>query len=257
MTYRPKIIKGKVTGTGWPIDGHTLHFSQWDYDDRTSWHLHGWEDEDDEAVMQTMFYSEMEAGICESATLEEFTEVWKAHKWEPLFSFTLHLYQVEPVETIQEESRDEHREKLREYGIDLTPRKQTDKGGIVCLPLDENLKGDTQAKHPDWEPVECPHCGRKCWKAPEVDRLISGQGAQALCTKCALECGLISPYKQNNAPKPGGNREQRRKAKRSAGNSKPNRARQKQSQAKGPATVDQILRQQAKQRKAQGHGKRG
>lgn len=31
MQYRPKIIKGTVKGTGWPIDGHTLYFSQWDY----------------------------------------------------------------------------------------------------------------------------------------------------------------------------------------------------------------------------------
>ena len=31
MEYKPKVITGKVTGTGWPIDGHVLWFSQWDY----------------------------------------------------------------------------------------------------------------------------------------------------------------------------------------------------------------------------------
>ena len=44
MEYKPKVITGKVTGTGWPIDGHVLWFSQWDYDNRESWHLYGWED---------------------------------------------------------------------------------------------------------------------------------------------------------------------------------------------------------------------
>ena len=29
MGYKPKIITGKVTGTGWPIDGHVLYFSMW------------------------------------------------------------------------------------------------------------------------------------------------------------------------------------------------------------------------------------
>ena len=28
MGYKPKIITGKVTGTGWPIDGHVLYFSK-------------------------------------------------------------------------------------------------------------------------------------------------------------------------------------------------------------------------------------
>lgn len=62
MEYKPKVITGKVTGTGWPIDGHVLWFSQWDYDNRESWHLYGWEDSEDEAVMQTVFQTETEAG---------------------------------------------------------------------------------------------------------------------------------------------------------------------------------------------------
>ena len=61
MEYKPKVITGKVTGTGWPIDGHVLWFSQWDYDNRESWHLYGWEDSEDEAVMQTVFQTETEA----------------------------------------------------------------------------------------------------------------------------------------------------------------------------------------------------
>ena len=61
MEYKPKVITGKVTGTGWPIDGHVLWFSQWDYYNHESWHLYGWEDSEDEAVMQTVFQTETEA----------------------------------------------------------------------------------------------------------------------------------------------------------------------------------------------------
>ena len=214
MGYKPKIITGKVTGTGWPIDGHVLYFSMWDYDNHDSWHLYGWDDADDEAVMETMFITETAAGLCCYDTLETFAEVWRAKKWEPEGVFCLELDQVEVIEVKQEEQKDETREKLRKFGIDLTPRKDGEKGGILCLPLDENLNGDTKAKHPDWELIDCPNCGRKCWKAPEADKLKKEQGVQWLCTRCALEAGLVSPYRQNNTPHPEGNRAQRRRAKR-------------------------------------------
>ena len=80
MEYKPKVITGKVRGTGWPIDGHVLWFSQWDYDNRESWQLYGWEDSEDEAVMQTVFQTETEAGLCLFDTLEKFAENWKAKK---------------------------------------------------------------------------------------------------------------------------------------------------------------------------------
>ena len=116
---------------------------------------------------------------------------------------------MEVLEVKQEESTNNTREQLRAHGFDLRPRKQTDRGGIICLPLDKNLNGDVQAKHPDWEPVECPTCGRKCWKHPEADRLAKEQGAKMLCTECAIKAGLLSPFR-----KEGPNRAQRRRAKR-------------------------------------------
>jgi hypothetical protein len=142
-------------------------------------------------------------------SLEKFAENWKAKKWEPQGSFCLPLDKVEVLEVKQEESTNNTREQLRAHGFDLTPRKQTDRGGIICLPLDKNLNGDVQAKHPDWEPVECPTCGRKCWKHPEADRLAKEQGAKMLCTECAIKAGLLSPFR-----KEGPNRAQRRRAKR-------------------------------------------
>lgn len=214
MPYKPKIIKGKVTGTGWPIDGHVLYFGLWDYDKHSCYHFYGWEDEDDEAVMLTMYQTETEAGLCSCDSLEAFTEKWKAKEWEPEGSFCLDLDQVEEVEVLQEEEKDDAREKLLAAGIDLSPRKDTDRGGILCLPMEKNLNGDVQGKHPDWEKVKCPKCGRKCWKTPEADRLVAEQGVQLLCTECALEAGLVSRYRSGNTPNPAGNREQRRRAKR-------------------------------------------
>ena len=213
MAYKPMIITGKVTGTGWPIDGHVLYFSKWDYD-RDSWHLYGWDDEADEAVMLTVWQTENEAGLSMCDTLEAFTEMWKVKKWEPQGVFALPLDQVEVVEVKQEEEPDENRDKLRAAGIDLAPRKATDKGGILCLPMEKNLNGDVKAKHPDWELITCSSCGRKCWKMPEADKLVKTQGVQLLCTECALKAGLIQPYRPDSTPKPGGNRAQRRRAKR-------------------------------------------
>lgn len=205
MPYKPRIVTGKVTGTGWPIDGHVLFFTQWDYDRYNSFHLYGWEDADDEAVMLTMYQIE-EIGT----SLRDFTEKWKAKEWKPVGPFCLPLDKVEVQEVKQEEEKDDAREKLLAHGIDLTPRKDTDKGGILCLPMEKNLNGDIKAKHPDWELIQCPHCGRKCWKMPEADRLGKEQAVQLLCTECALGAGLISPYQPDILRKPGGNRAQRR-----------------------------------------------
>ena len=159
-----------------------------------------------------MYQTEREAGLGSCDTLEAFAAKWKAKEWEPEGAFCLELDQVEVVEVMQEEEKDDTREKLLAYGIDLTPRKDTDKGGILCLPMEKNLLGNIKAKHPDWELIKCPKCGRKCWKTPEADRLVEAQGVQLLCTECALELGLVKPYRPDNSPKPGGNRAQRRRA---------------------------------------------
>lgn len=212
MAYKPKIVTGKVTGTGWPIDGHVLYFSQWDYN-KESWSLYGWDDAADEAVMLTVFQTETEAGLCCSDTLEAFTELWKAKKWEPQGAFCLPLNQVEVLEVKQEEEKDDTREKLLANGIDLRPRRNDEKGGILCLPMKKNLNGDVKAKHPDWELIRCPNCGLKCWKVPEADKMVKEQGVQLLCTECAIKAGLVAPYRPDSVPKLDGNRAQRRRTK--------------------------------------------
>jgi hypothetical protein len=108
MQYKPKIIAGRVKDTGYPIDGHVLTFSQWDYDNRESWHLYGWDEASDEAVMLTMYQAEKEAereltGEPPEDTLEDFMEIWKAGEWEPDGAFCLPLDKVEVVTVLQEE----------------------------------------------------------------------------------------------------------------------------------------------------------
>lgn len=209
MAYQPKIVKGKVSGTGYAIDGHVLYFSLWDYDNYETYHLYGWEDADDEAVMQTMYDSENHEGLG-TCSLRTFRKRWKAKKWEPAGAFCLIPDTVEVLEVVREEVKDDARERLLAHGIDLSPRYKSDRGGLICLPLEKNLNGDVQAKHPDWVRMECPGCGRACWKPSGVDEMVEQQGAQMVCTECALSAGFAQPSRP--ATKPTGNREQRRRA---------------------------------------------
>ena len=207
MEYKPKIITGRAQNTGYPIDGHVLTLSQWDYDNHASWHLYGWEPSEDEAVMETMYRAELDAGFRADDTHEEFVETWKAGEYEPPAAFTLELDQVEVLEVLQEEEG-------AAPAAGIRPRELHDKGGIMCLPLDQNLNGDTQAKHPEWTPISCPRCGRKCWKPAEADRIHEAQGVRFMCTECAIKAGLLAPYKSSSNPNPAGNRAQRRRANR-------------------------------------------
>lgn len=186
--YQPTIIMGRVSGTGWPIDGHVLCLSMWSYDNYASWHLHGWEDESNEAVMLTMFQTEQDAGLGVFDTLDEFKVAWDSGEYEPMGTFCIELENVELLKVIQEEQRGEKREIIR-------PRKENERGGVLCLPLAENLTGDVRAKHPDWKPMVCPRCGRDCWKPSGVDELQKKQGLTLVCTRCALAEGLGVPGK--------------------------------------------------------------
>ena len=104
MGYKPKTIEGKIKNTGWAIDGHTLVLTSWDYDNHESWHLCDWKKESEKAVIETMFITETEAGMCLYDTLEEFTENWE--EWEPEGSFCIPLKNVEVVRVIQKEVKE-------------------------------------------------------------------------------------------------------------------------------------------------------
>lgn len=100
--YKPEIVEGIIKDTGWPIDGHKLILSLWDYDNHEDFHLTDWPDEADKAVMETMFVTETEAGMCLCDTLEEFADEWE--EWEPQGTFCIPLDKVEVVRVIQEEA---------------------------------------------------------------------------------------------------------------------------------------------------------
>lgn len=105
MGYKPKLIRGKVKGTGYPIDGRELIFSLWDYDNYENYHLSGWQNDDVEAVMLTIYRSEEEAGLCLYDSFEDFARAWKANEYEPECTFCLAPENVEVVAVIQEEKR--------------------------------------------------------------------------------------------------------------------------------------------------------
>ena len=113
MEYKPKIVTGRVHDTGWPIDGHVLTFSQWEYDNHESWHLWSWEDADDVAVMETMFRSLVEAGMTSEAWRDNFVAEWQASRWDPPGAFCLDLDKVEVLEVLQEERGAKHERKKR------------------------------------------------------------------------------------------------------------------------------------------------
>ena len=96
--YNFELVEAKIKETGWPIDGHTITLSLWDYDDRRAFHLHDWPDSADKAIMETMFITETQAGICLHDTLEEFAEHWK--EWEPQGSFLIPLECAEIIKYI-------------------------------------------------------------------------------------------------------------------------------------------------------------
>ncbi len=102
--YKPKVIEGKISGTGWPIDGLNLMLSSWDYDNHESWHLDFWKDEDDQAIMETMFITETAAGMCLYDTLKEFAEHWE--EWEPEGVFCIPLENVEVLRILQIETKE-------------------------------------------------------------------------------------------------------------------------------------------------------
>lgn len=105
MGYQPKLILGRVKGTGYPIDGRDLLFSLWDYDNYESYHLSGWRGDDDEVAMQTIYRSEKEAGLCLYDSFEDFSRAWKAGEYEPECTFCLAPENVEVIAVMQEEQR--------------------------------------------------------------------------------------------------------------------------------------------------------
>lgn len=101
-----ELYEGTVVNTGWPIDGHRLIFGLWDYDNRTSYHLFTWADKDDEAVMQTIFRSLVDAGFIDAVDETEFIMVWKDGMFDEVYCpgpFCIELDKLVDVKKVEED----------------------------------------------------------------------------------------------------------------------------------------------------------
>ena len=57
----------------------------------------------------------------------------------------------------------DRKEKISMAYIKIGPRKQTDQGGILTMPLRQNVSWPTDKT---WQLTTCPSCGRECWDRP-------------------------------------------------------------------------------------------
>ncbi len=67
--------------------------------------------------------------------------------------------------------------------MDIAPRKPTDRGGYLMMPLVKNIP---EPKHLEWKRTTCPGCGRECWERPLPEGFDKESFDGALCTECAL-----------------------------------------------------------------------
>ncbi len=95
-----RVVTARIKGTGWPVDGHILYLAKLQYDPEY-WHLWGWDEEADEAVMETVWQTENEAGMSMYESKDEFVKAWKDHTWEAQGAFTFAADQVEDVMNIE------------------------------------------------------------------------------------------------------------------------------------------------------------
>ena len=68
----------------------------------------------------------------------------------------------------------------------VIPRKPTDHGGILAMPLVENVPRPTDTT---WRKATCPKCGRACWDRFLPDGYRESMFDGKMCTLCALRVG--------------------------------------------------------------------
>ena len=158
-------------------------------------------------MAETVWQSLTEAGAELHDNWEDFKRDWDAKK--PVTDMVM-TFKEEQLEILKIEQEEED-----EPDIEVEPRKLTDKGGIMLLPLFKNL-GDVRENHPDWKLIKCPECGQDCYEFPEATRLQLTQGTSVMCTECGIKAGIVKSYTAKNMPHPDGNRATRRAKKKAA-----------------------------------------
>ncbi len=71
--------------------------------------------------------------------------------------------------------------------VKITPRKPTDQGGILSMPLVKNVPRPTDTT---WKKTTCPKCGKACWDRPLPEEYQESMFDGKLCTLCALQMGV-------------------------------------------------------------------
>lgn len=71
--------------------------------------------------------------------------------------------------------------------MEIKPRKISDRGGIITMPLKANVPDPNDNS---WEETNCPECGAKCWKRPLPKGFSEDMFDRRMCTMCALKRGL-------------------------------------------------------------------
>jgi len=66
--------------------------------------------------------------------------------------------------------------------VQIKPRKTTDRGGYLCMPLKRNVPIGRE----EWILTTCPKCGGECWDRPMPEGFDDTMFAGKLCTECAL-----------------------------------------------------------------------
>lgn len=75
------------------------------------------------------------------------------------------------------------RSKLR-----ITPRKPTDRGGYLTMPLVSNVPRPSDKT---WKKTTCPVCGKECWDRPLPEGFIEEMFVGKRCTMCALKAAGV------------------------------------------------------------------
>lgn len=68
--------------------------------------------------------------------------------------------------------------------IEIKPRKRSDRGGWLAMPLVENV---LRPSDKTWKKTTCPDCGRECWDRPLPEGFTDDMFEGKLCTLCALQ----------------------------------------------------------------------
>lgn len=68
----------------------------------------------------------------------------------------------------------------------LEPRKKSDRGGYLAMPLRKNVQ---EPHDRGWKLTRCPMCGRECWERAIPDWLRESVDG-IVCTECALMKGI-------------------------------------------------------------------